>query len=400
MIDTLDVRTLAVVTVLVLLSVTGVLTLVYVNQRVYAGFRLWLVWQATVTAGILMFAVRGPDPGPWMLLLTNVLLLSAPALLFDGLVRFHGLYPTRIQARLNYALVAVALLVQIWFCFIEPDENGRIVVFSVTRAIIQLRCAVEPLRLPSARRSAAFWLLAGILAAVGATELHHAWLGLQAAPIANLMDSDNVRVSLIFAIVADVLTAYGLILLTNERIEAELHAAHRDIEVLARTDSLTGLWNRRHFEDTLEAEIERAQRYGTPLSLLALDADHFKRVNDELGHHAGDAVLRDIARLIGVRIRRSDVLCRWGGEEFMVLVPGTGVRQAAVMAEKIRQGIAAHVFDQVGPLTVSIGVGEVAPGEAADAWLRRVDAALYDAKQQGRNCVTVAGGTTAEMPAA
>ncbi len=394
MIETLDVRTLAVVGGLVFLSVTGVMTLVYLNQRVYTGFRLWLAWQAAVTAGVLVFAFRGPDPGPWLLLLTNLLLLSAPAMLFDGLTRFHGLYATRGPALSNYALVAAALLLQVWFCFVEPDANNRIAVFSTVRAVIQLRCAVEPLRMPSARRSAAFWLLSAIMVAMSVSELHHAWLGLQPEPIVDLRDSLNVKVSLIFAVFADVLAAYGLVLLTNERVESELHAAHRDIEVLARTDSLTGLWNRRHFEDTLESEIVRAQRYGTPLSLLALDADHFKRVNDELGHHAGDAVLREIAQLIGTRIRRSDVLCRWGGEEFLVLVPGTGLRQAAVMAEKIRQAVAAHVVAQVGAVTVSIGVGELLPGETAETWLRRVDAALYDAKQQGRNRVTVSDPAT------
>lgn len=391
MIEALDVRTLAFVSALVFLSVTGVLLMVYLTQRVYSGFGHWLGWQAAVTAGVMLFALRGPDPAPTVILLTNVLLLTGPALLFDGLARFHGLYPTRAPVRWNYLLVAVALVAQVWFCLIEPDTNNRIVVFSLTRAIVQLRCAMEPLRVDSARRSPAFWLLGGILVALSVTELHHAWLGLQPEPIADLLQSGNVRMALILAIIADILAAYGLVLLTNERLEAELHAARKDIEKLARTDSLTGLWNRRHFEETVEAEIARARRDGTPLSLLALDADHFKRINDELGHHAGDAVLREIATLVGAQVRRSDVLCRWGGEEFMVLVPGTGRDHAAAMAEKIRQGVAAHDFGLILRVTVSIGVGEVAPGETAEAWLRRVDAALYDAKQQGRDRVVAAG---------
>ena len=400
MIEALDVRTLALVGSLVFLSVTGVMALVYVSQRVYGGFREWLGWQIAVTLGVMVFALRGPEPPATLIFLTNVLLLTAPALLFDGLARFHGLHRSRAPVWTNYGLVAVALLFQVWFCFVEPDADSRLVVYSATRALLQLRCAFEPLRLASARRSPAFWLLSAIMVLLSASELHHAWRALQPGPIEAPLDSDNVRLALILAIIADIVAAYGLMLLTNERVESELHAARHDIEMLARTDSLTGLWNRRHFEDTLEVEVARAQRYGTPLSLLALDADHFKRVNDELGHHAGDAVLREVAQQVGAGIRRSDVLCRWGGEEFMVLVPGTGLLQAAVMAEKIRQGIATHVFDQVGPVTVSIGVGEVQPGETAEAWLRRVDEALYKAKLQGRNRVVVADGTAGPQPAA
>ncbi|GHD59645.1 hypothetical protein GCM10017083_44300 [Thalassobaculum fulvum] len=400
MIESLDVRTLAVVTSLVLVSVTGVLTIVYFTQRVYAGFAHWLGWQAAVTLGVILFALRGPDPAPAVLMLNQVLLLLSPALLFDGLTRFHGLYPTRTPALINYALVGVALLLQVEFTIVAPDPDARIAVYAVTRAIIQLRCAGEPLRLASARRSPAFWLLVGILLLLSATELNHAWRALQPGPMTALLDSDNVRVALILAIVGDILAAYGLVLLTNERLEGELRAARHDIEMLARTDSLTGLWNRRHFEDTVEAEVERARRYGTPLSLLTLDADHFKRINDSHGHHVGDDVLRELARLLGQQIRRSDLLCRWGGEEFMVLVPGTDGDRAAAMAEKIRQRVAAHVFDGVGPVTVSIGVGQAGPDETADAWLRRVDAALYEAKQRGRNRVVVATGIVPAVPAA
>jgi len=400
MIESLDVRTLAVITSLVLLSVTGVLAIVYFTQRVYPGFAHWLGWQAAVTAGVIVFALRGPEPSPVGLMLTQLLLLTAPALLFDGLIRFHGLYSTRTPALTNYALVAAALLLQVWFTFVAPNPDARIAVFAITRAVLQLRCAGEPLRVASARRSPAFWLLVGILVLLSLSELNHAWRVLQPGPMVDLLQSDNVRTALILAIVGDILAAYGLVLLTNERLEGELRAARHNIEVLARTDSLTGLWNRRHFEDTVEIEIERARRYGTPLSLLTLDADHFKRINDSHGHHVGDDVLRKIAQLLGQQIRRSDLLCRWGGEEFMVLVPETDGDRAATMAEKIRQRVAAHEFEGVGRVTVSIGVGQAGRGETADAWLRRVDAALYQAKQRGRNRVVLADGPAVAVPAA
>ena len=390
MIEAIDVRTLAFVSSLVFLSVAAILTLVFFTRRVYAGFGYWLLWQFCLTAGVLVFWIRDPEPSPTVIVATQALLLLAPALLFDGLARFNNLYTSRLPALANYALVAVALAAQWYFSFVSPDLDARIVVYSMTRTVILVRCALEPLNVPEARRSPSFWALAVIMLLVSVNDLHHGWAALQEGPIADPQDNDSVRRALIAAVVGDVLAAYALMLLTSERLEAELHAARHDIEMLARTDSLTGLWNRRHFEDVAEAEFARARRYGTPLALLALDADHFKRVNDQLGHHAGDLVLREIADLVGQRIRRSDILCRWGGEEFMVLAPGTEQHDAAAMAEKIRLAVAGHGFATVGTMTVSVGVGRLEDGETAEAWMRRVDAALYEAKLRGRNRVVVA----------
>ena len=165
--------------------------------------------------------------------------------------------------------------------------------------------------------------------------------------------------------------------------------ARQDIETLARTDSLTGLWNRRHFEDMIEVEIARSQDEGSPLSLLAIDADYFKRVNDRFGHHTGDAVLRELTDLLGQQIRERDVLCRWGGEEFIILLPATDRDEAAALAGTIRNAVAGYGFTAIETMTVSIGVGLILADETAEDWLRRVDSALYDAKQNGRNQVAV-----------
>lgn len=391
MITSLDVSTLAFVASMVFLSITAILLLVFFTRRVYPGFRHWLLWQVCITFGVLAFAHRGPDPLPIQMMLITGLLLLAPVFLYEGLTRFYEVHRSRWPSLINYGVVVLALVVQAHFSYVEPDLDARVVVYSLARAFFLSRCALAPLRIEAARRSPSFWSLVAIMMLVAVNDLHHAWVAAQPGPVVELIDSDSVRRALLAAVVGDVLAAYVLLLMNSERLEAELRAARHDIEVLARTDSLTGLWNRRHFEDTVEVEIERARRYGTPLSLLALDADHFKRVNDDLGHHAGDAVLRELARLIDGQIRRSDLLCRWGGEEFMILVPESDAAQAAAMAEKIRQAVSAHDFGQIGRVTVSIGIGQLSAEETVDAWLRRVDAALYEAKQQGRNCVVVAG---------
>jgi diguanylate cyclase (GGDEF)-like protein/PAS domain S-box-containing protein len=164
----------------------------------------------------------------------------------------------------------------------------------------------------------------------------------------------------------------------RKRLEARLETA-------ALTDPLTGLWNRRRFEQMLEATEARFAAGGSPYALIVIDIDHFKRLNDSFGHDAGDATLRAVADAIRRRSRQSDCLARWGGEEFAVLLPDTGLELAAALAEDVRRLVANSRLSDFAPITVSLGVGEVAPDEDAQALFRRVDAALYRAKDAGRN---------------
>jgi len=158
---------------------------------------------------------------------------------------------------------------------------------------------------------------------------------------------------------------------------------------LAITDPLTGLHNRRYLLEQLQVEMERARRYGVPLSLILLDLDHFKEYNDRYGHQAGDAALREVAWRILASVRRLDTVARFGGEEFAVLLPATELAGAIRTAERIRDQIAKMPFDY-GPLTVSLGVAEYR-GQPVNEFIAEADAALYQAKREGRNQVCVAG---------
>ena len=164
----------------------------------------------------------------------------------------------------------------------------------------------------------------------------------------------------------------------------------------ARTDPLSGLFNRREFQHRLDTEIERARRYGRPLSLLMLDIDHFKAVNDTYGHPAGDEVLRTLAGLIRHVLRPVDQPARYGGEEFAVILPETPVAETCVLAERLRSAIAAAPF-ALGTgamlcVTVSIGVaGCPEDADAGSALVAAADRALYAAKSAGRNCVRTSG---------
>lgn len=167
-----------------------------------------------------------------------------------------------------------------------------------------------------------------------------------------------------------------------DRLRSEVLALSRAL----RTDSLTGLWNRRFVEERLAQEA-RADRRS---SVILLDIDHFKQVNDTHGHDIGDAVLRQAAQLFLLGVRTSDEVCRWGGEEFIVLCPGAPESEAVQVAERLRERVASSVIPDLGrAVTVSAGVVELAQGAVPHS-LRRADQALYAAKRQGRNRVYAA----------
>ena len=165
-----------------------------------------------------------------------------------------------------------------------------------------------------------------------------------------------------------------------------------EVRIKAQFDGLTKLHNRGHFDNRLEEEYARHQRYGHDLSILLIDLDHFKDINDTYGHAAGDLVLQELGRLLSQKLRSSDYAARFGGEEFAILLPQTNENQAWIMAERLRQQIAKHLFvydGQALKVTASMGIASIRSGfmENRGALLRSADEALYQAKANGRNMV-------------
>jgi diguanylate cyclase (GGDEF)-like protein len=169
----------------------------------------------------------------------------------------------------------------------------------------------------------------------------------------------------------------------------------------AIVDPLTGAFNRRHMEERLGEAIERFGRTKSPASLLLIDIDHFKRINDEHGHAMGDHVLQGVVAIIQRRIRKLDSLFRMGGEEFVVLLPDTREDQAATLAEHLRAAVEEATLLEGRRVSVSIGVSELRPGDTPlDPWLKRADDAMYRAKKTGRNSVITAAAMEAKPPRA
>lgn len=175
---------------------------------------------------------------------------------------------------------------------------------------------------------------------------------------------------------------------SNRRLKEAVHRAQE----IATRDVLTGMPNRRHLLDVLQREIARSKRLGTALSVCLLDIDHFKRINDTLGHAAGDAVLTHFSRIASAGLRAVDVFGRFGGEEFMLVLPDAGAPGAAAVAERIRARVEHFGFPElpaVGRVTVTIGIAAHAKGEGGEALTARADRALYRGKDAGRNRVVV-----------
>ena len=179
----------------------------------------------------------------------------------------------------------------------------------------------------------------------------------------------------------------GQVLTGLAAMQGKLKIMIGELDQLASTDKLTGAWNRRRFEETVETEMDRLRRYGQRLSLMILDVDHFKKINDHYGHPIGDQVLIDLSNTIRSSLRASDSLTRWGGEEFVILCPNTTAEIVSRLAERLRKKIASVKFQEVGTITLSFGVAECGPNETWEQWLHRADEALYLAKSGGRDQV-------------
>jgi diguanylate cyclase (GGDEF)-like protein len=166
------------------------------------------------------------------------------------------------------------------------------------------------------------------------------------------------------------------------------------LESISYIDSLTQIYNRHKFLELADIELNRHIRYGCPLSFILLDLDNFKKVNDIYGHSEGDRVLKELSDLISRNLRKSDVFARWGGEEFIVMLPNANASESYVVAEKIRALVEKHNFGKVENITISLGISELTDCHSLVGTITQADQALYQSKMKGRNRVTTSASST------
>jgi len=235
-------------------------------------------------------------------------------------------------------------------------------------------------------------LLALIIGVIVGAALHFLRVAKQAARIeaaarAIVQGDTSARVQLDTGPLARVGRAFNVVAAQLEKDIISYKSSQVELEHLVTTDRLTGVGNRRAFDQLTELEASLAKRYGVPVSIIMLDIDHFKRINDTYGHAVGDTVLIGVTRRITARLRDTDSIARWGGEEFAVVTPCTPISGAEVLADAMRRVVADEPFGIVGRVTVSLGVAQLSPEETAAQWVSRADRVMYEAKRSGRNCV-------------
>lgn len=377
----LDVRTVIFIASIMSLMMAVAL---YFMKRNYPpsikGLAEWALAPAVVFVAAVLYSARGLIPDSLSMVLANLLLFSGTVLLYFGSQRFFGVQPS---IRLWGGLLLAALLPLTWFALIEPHHGARVGIIAGFTALLSFVHARLILRSGPRVFSTYFAGLALLAQAIAQALRFTESFQLPAADAIfdNASPGQQTYVS-IYAFTS--LTAtIGMVLMATDRLR-------RELEHLATHDSLTGALNRRALIEACALELARCRRNYRVMALLAMDLDHFKSINDTHGHQTGDRVLVDFAGRVGHVLRQPDRFGRFGGEEFVVLLPETSLAEARVVAERIRVEVESG-GKGLPACTVSIGVAVSGPDDLeVDAIVARADAAMYRAKDAGRNRVEVA----------
>jgi len=315
---------------------------------------------------------RGRDAYRYILLL--LVLVLAPMLL-------HNLYTGQALLGVVCIVLLLVLLANIWLL------GGERQAFLSPTLVLGLGILLILLSVSLGQRYSIYWLyplLAGlpVLLQPRRALLIGMACGALALPVVFVQFDTSSAVMLSFSMVVTWLVSAWLVFAVTEQ--------SRRLRDMAITDPLTGAYNRRYLEEQARAAMESWQRYRHCSTMLLIDVDFFKRINDKYGHAAGDMAIKRLVELIAGRIRAVDTLCRFGGEEFVVLLRETGIESAERVAQELRVLVERAKILPEGSVTISIGVCEVIAAENVDHWFKLADSALYLAKRSGRNRVEIA----------
>ncbi|KAI3611259.1 hypothetical protein D8I24_0248 (plasmid) [Cupriavidus necator H850] len=375
----LDLRSMSAMTGMINIAL-GIILLAF--RRAYPasikGLLPWALAPLLCALATGFYAMDGQWPAVLVALGGNALLLSGCALFYFGSQRFYGVPCTW---KLWLALGSGCLAGISWFLLAHPDYRIRVLLLTTLLAAI---CLIHARLSWQLGRGFAPRFMALVLAFQGLVLLMRAATTLfQDAVDTPRFSPSVIQTTYIAAYCfASLFVCLGLLLTVSERLRAQF-------EYLAQRDELTGVLSRRAVLHAGSSELKNRRGSGQPLSLLLMDIDHFKRINDQHGHLVGDRVLAHFAQTVGRALRHTDYLGRFGGEEFVVLLPHTGAEAAFAVAERVRQAVEQQTALAGQPAcTASLGLASIEAGEATlDELLARADLALYRAKADGRNRV-------------
>ena len=357
----------------------AVSTLAASERHAQDGLREWGLALCVLALGYILLALRNIIPDFLSIVCANTLFSSSFAIFYYAAHKFLGTCP-----RYNWLLYGPPLLICIGMLLFLDSIVIRVLIFNaifIFQGILVLKILLS--KKFNFSVNGRNLIILGISFIIIALVWKFYVAIAEPSLVKTIFISSPSQVALnIVTFISLIMVSNGFALMTKERSDAALRKA-------ASLDKLTGCWNRVRIEEILQQEMARMNRYGHPAALLMMDLDEFKKINDQFGHLAGDEVLRGFGRLLRTDLRATDVPGRWGGEEFIVVLPSSTFFDAVTMAEHIRERMESLIFSFGAMVTVSIGVAACRSTDSMEEWIKRADLALYRAKIDGRNQTNV-----------
>lgn len=389
----MDTSTVYVVFMIINFVLIGVTTFIWqLNKNFIKGLHLWPMALSTQQIAMILIVLSNYTDMPIVLetVFSSFFLLLSIVIFNNSFIEIAQL---NIPWRINLVLLAVTTLILSFFLFVFDSMYIRILVYGFATIFYSLQGVYIFIKRQLKNRNNQF-----TIAIVAYSFLFFLYAGRMTYFIIVGTDAVNSEpMALMLAIgtlISNVLVALGLVYIINGiyiqqliKKSEEHKSLIQKVTAQATIDELTGIYNRRHFNERVHKALVMANRYGHPLSLIVFDIDHFKRVNDKYGHDIGDEVLIQVSQFLKKTLRETDLYARWGGEEFIVMLHDTHGEAAKKVAEKLRVGIEQLHLGYDFSITASFGVAERYPGENYNGWFKNADQAVLQAKENGRNQV-------------
>lgn len=401
----LDIRTLMVCAGAVNITLAALMVTLSLTRRTYPGFHLWTLGFVAGGVGSALLALRGVVPDFLSMVVGNYGIVGFSLFLGRGLAVFLRRPQRPVFEAFWLIVLGIGL---VWSSFVEVSARDRALVVMTVFLVFTLRVIVVAYRGGARNGDRPDWLLVAVLVLGFCSASARIVLTIVSPPSASFLEQGPaLGITLLLFTLVSIGSMSAAVSLNSRRLEHELSQSelglqreqatlerlNRELSELAVRDGLTGLHNRRHFDEVLEREWHRLARARRPLSLALMDIDHFKEFNDLYGHQQGDEALQTVAQVVEAAVKRtSDVAVRYGGEEFALVLPETDAHGARQIAERIvsvlRERGIPHEGSQAGPaLSLSIGLATLVPGAGTvpDTLVALADEALYRSKKEGRN---------------
>lgn len=389
----LDLRTLAVVLMLISFALSAVMVYVWRSSKTYEGFGWWTAGTTAAAFTFVLLGTLGSSSQVTSMALSSAAGTGSLITWYLGIRKFFGRSLPYVGA---LAVWVFSIVIPVWFSFVQSNNLLRIVIMSLLVAVIMGASAYEFRGAPD-RESQRVYTVARV-----SYGLFALWMVVRAAVTIYEPQTFSSNIgqawTLAVYIVCLVFWTFNYLILNNQRMRVELEAAKANLAKQATTDFLTGVPNDRSFFEIGHREFARAVRFRYPLSVVMMDLDGFKRINDKFGHAQGDLVLKSAVNACTYKLRSSDTFARLGGDEFAIILAFTTADNARIVADVLREAVANSDSGIPIRVTASFGVAEILDTDTEiKHLLDRADKNLYEAKRLGRNRVIgVNGDATVE----